>query len=240
MAPSLRDNFIYENDDESDSVEEEDLALHLTLEIRELRMSIQQGSTNSMIQLGDLYFLLAKKKVPQNSTRSKKRKNFLSKKYYELAIYWYRKASSMNHPLGSYYAAMMLHFGLGVDRNVLRAGRLYRLALKQRKGAFDAKSSYGGGSIFNFLIASPGNSIKDLTYTDSQVFWSLVELLNWLVTHDSEFIRSGGRDRGGGATSENYNYGDSSSSASPDDKWAILGYFHFPINEIVKTLMILL
>ena len=72
-----------------------------------------------MVQLGDWHFQFAKSmKILGLSTSVNE--------HALKALFWYRKASGQNHPLGSYYAAMIYHFGLeGLHPNPLRAYRYY-------------------------------------------------------------------------------------------------------------------
>jgi TPR repeat protein len=47
------------------------------------------------------------------------------------ALWYYSKASFLDHPLSSAYVGVMYHFGLGVPVNLLRAERYYTLAIEQ-------------------------------------------------------------------------------------------------------------
>ena len=147
----------------------------IKLSIQELKSSIQQGSINSLVLLGDIYFEVSKAKGWKVDSTPKELQH----------IYWYARASARGHPLGSYYAAMVYQFGFGVQKNLYRASRYYQIALKQ--AAITGNSNGGSPSIFALLYALPGNSINDVYYTESPAFWNFVKFLNWLVVNDGEF-----------------------------------------------------
>merc|ERR1711871_450984 len=147
----------------------------IELIIQELKLSIRQGSINSQVLLGDIYFEVAKGRGWKLHSVPKEQQH----------IYWYTRASSRGHPLGSYYSAMTYQFGLGVPKNLYRASRYYQIALSQA-ATIDA-SNGRAPSFVALFYALPGNSINDIYYTESKFFWSFVKFLNWLVVNDGEY-----------------------------------------------------
>ena len=49
------------------------------------------------------------------------------------AISWYSRASAKGQPLGSFYIAMMNHFGMKIPQNIARAVHFYELTLRDER-----------------------------------------------------------------------------------------------------------
>ena len=163
------------------------------LEERHLANSVRQNNVNSIVQLGDLYFRLAKGQMPLES-----RKRLLLE-----SMWWYTRASSRGHPLGSYYAGIMHQFGLGGARRLQRAVRYYNLALQQ--GGFadtgseseseDGDQPASASLLVNLMTSAakasqeiPGYSIGTQSmYTRSSAFWSILRFLRWLALTDPSY-----------------------------------------------------
>lgn len=50
------------------------------------------------------------------------------------AAWWYSRASAKGSAMGSAYVGVMYHFGLGLEKNTVRAARYYNDALEKGKG----------------------------------------------------------------------------------------------------------
>ena len=81
------------------------------LEEKVLLAAINHGSSNGMVQLGDLYFHLSRKY--KNRHDNSNNQADLEK----MALKWYIRASDKGHALGSYYAGFIYHY---VSHNLLR------------------------------------------------------------------------------------------------------------------------
>lgn len=101
----------------SKGVSDDDYGL---INIRTLMTSL--GNRDSLVQLGHAYF-----------------KGHGVSKDVAVALYYYKKASmDHGHPLASAYAGVMYNFGIGCDRNIIRANRYYDLSLT----AIDSSNTY--------------------------------------------------------------------------------------------------
>ena len=204
--------------------------------------------------LGDIYFEASKVQEGLKKIEKSSRKDLPHHRHH---VYWYSRASSYGHPLGSFYTAMVYQFGFGVPKNLYRASRYvyviflplfiifstiiyechslsievitkinynychftytlvniylyillfsftlnnrfhqryYQIALQQAEintatttTTTTRKSQFQSLSIFSLFYLLPGNSINDIHYTQSSLFWSFVKFLNWLVVNDNEY-----------------------------------------------------
>ena len=78
------------------------------------------GSINSLVLLGDIYFEASKVQEGLKKIEKSSRKDLPHHRHH---VYWYSRASSYGHPLGSFYTAMVYQFGFGVPKNLYRASR---------------------------------------------------------------------------------------------------------------------
>jgi hypothetical protein len=152
-----------------------------------LLRSARLGSTNSLVQLGDLYYRHAKEQKDLS----------IRQRLLDEAMWWYQRASSKDHPLGSYYAGIIFQFGIGVSVNLRRAVRYYNLALRQGGLVKDDQEKGSGTLISNLMTAAttgsndgglPGNSIGlQSTFTEASGFWSVLKLLKYTAENDPSY-----------------------------------------------------
>ena len=157
-----------------------------------LLKSARFGSTNSLVQLGDMYYRQAKTELETPKCQ----------RLLDEAMWWYQKASSKGHPLGSYYAGIMFQFGIGFNKNLARAVRYYNLALRQGGLVSDgsnpnAEKEASSVTFISNLIAAatvssdvkqPGYSIgSQSTFTQSSAFWSILKLLKYVAINDPAY-----------------------------------------------------
>lgn len=106
--------------------------------LRQLVYAAIKGNKESIMMIGNYYLTGMKYNVLPVSC--------------EESLWWYSKASAAGHLLSSVYLGNMYHFGICTEKNLIRAGRYYDLALSS--GHFE------------------DNSVKYLTYA-MQYIWSL-------------------------------------------------------------------
>ena len=98
------------------------------------------------------------------------------------------------------------------------------------------------GESFQFLVAFAGNSVRDLTYTQSPSFWFIVRFLEWLVLNDSPFLTARGYDRLYGREHDpvDDSVANHRSSSEAFADWILSAlsftYLHTPISWIVNKI----